>query len=157
MTPRRLECANYPQLTLRTDSERSPLHDVRQHATPTIRRLLRILFHFWTNHGRATHPIAHTLRHRHNRRTAARTLCTRRAIPIWWSQTGSNRRPPACKAGALPAELWPHSAIRTPLGILTSARLHAAPTVRQRRAWSWWAWEDLNLRPHAYQARALTN
>ena len=21
----------------------------------------------------------------------------------------------------------------------------------------WWAWEDLNLRPHAYQARALTN
>jgi hypothetical protein len=26
----------------------------------------------------------------------------------WWSQTGSNRRPPACKAGALPAELWPH-------------------------------------------------
>ena len=26
----------------------------------------------------------------------------------WWSQSGSNRRPPACKAGALPAELWPH-------------------------------------------------
>ena len=25
----------------------------------------------------------------------------------WWSQTGSNRRPPACKAGALPTELWP--------------------------------------------------
>ena len=25
----------------------------------------------------------------------------------WWSQTGSNRRPPACKAGALPIELWP--------------------------------------------------
>ena len=21
----------------------------------------------------------------------------------------------------------------------------------------WWAWEDLNFRPHAYQARALTN
>jgi hypothetical protein len=28
----------------------------------------------------------------------------------WWSQTGSNRRPPACKAGALPTELWPQSA-----------------------------------------------
>ncbi len=27
----------------------------------------------------------------------------------WWSQSGSNRRPPACKAGALPAELWPHA------------------------------------------------
>ena len=34
--------------------------------------------------------------------------------PDWWSQTGSNRRPPACKAGALPTELWPlqGSAIR---------------------------------------------
>ncbi len=25
----------------------------------------------------------------------------------WWSQTGSNRRPDACKAPALPTELWP--------------------------------------------------
>jgi hypothetical protein len=29
------------------------------------------------------------------------------ATVFWWSQPGSNRRPPACKAGALPAELWP--------------------------------------------------
>ena len=28
----------------------------------------------------------------------------------WWSQTESNRRPPACKAGALPTELWPRTA-----------------------------------------------
>lgn len=28
---------------------------------------------------------------------------------LWWSQSGSNRRHPACKAGALPTELWPHS------------------------------------------------
>src|SRR6476646_4357664 len=28
-------------------------------------------------------------------------------LGCWWSQTGSNRRPPACKAGALPTELWP--------------------------------------------------
>jgi hypothetical protein len=28
--------------------------------------------------------------------------------PYWWSLSGSNRRPPACKAGALPAELRPH-------------------------------------------------
>ena len=28
----------------------------------------------------------------------------------WWSQTESNRRPPACKAGALPTELWPRIA-----------------------------------------------
>ena len=30
-----------------------------------------------------------------------------RARLVWWSLSGSNRRPPACKAGALPAELWP--------------------------------------------------
>lgn len=51
----------------------------------------------------------------------------------WWSQTGSNRRPHACKARALPTELWPHVWIKI-----------------------WWAEEDLNLRPHAYQACALT-
>lgn len=28
-------------------------------------------------------------------------------LPEWWSRTGSNRRHPACKAGALPAELRP--------------------------------------------------
>ena len=27
----------------------------------------------------------------------------------WWSQTGSNRRPHACKARALPTELWPRN------------------------------------------------
>src|SRR4029453_8463810 len=30
-----------------------------------------------------------------------------RAVAVWWSQTGSNRRPPACKAGALPTALCP--------------------------------------------------
>ncbi len=30
----------------------------------------------------------------------------------WWRMTGSNRRPPACKAGALPAELIPHLTAR---------------------------------------------
>ena len=32
----------------------------------------------------------------------------------WWSQTGSNRRPQACKASALPTELWPLSGRCTP-------------------------------------------
>jgi hypothetical protein len=31
------------------------------------------------------------------------------AASVWWSQTGSNRRPHACKARALPTELWPLS------------------------------------------------
>jgi hypothetical protein len=34
--------------------------------------------------------------------------------PGWWSQTGSNRRPPACKAGALPTELWPRRRLTEP-------------------------------------------
>ena len=29
--------------------------------------------------------------------------------PQWWSWSGSNRRPTACKAAALPAELQPHT------------------------------------------------
>jgi hypothetical protein len=29
--------------------------------------------------------------------------------PKWWSQSGSNRRPEACKVTALPTELWPRS------------------------------------------------
>ena len=57
-------------------------------------------------------------------------LFQRRHTGKWWSQAGSNRRPPACKAGALPAELWPRQ---------------------------WWVWEDLNFRPHPYQGCALTN
>ena len=34
--------------------------------------------------------------------------------PFWWRWGGSNSWPPACKAGALPAELHPH--VRVPLG-----------------------------------------
>ena len=62
----------------------------------------------------------------------------------WWSQTGSNRRPPACKAGALPTELWPRSL--RPRGPLLS-----------EPPGKWWAWVDSNYRPHAYQGCALTN
>src|SRR6218665_3639770 len=60
-------------------------------------------------------------------------------IKEWWSQTGSNRRHPACKAGALPAELWPH--------FLETSFI-------PRRIWL--ARVDSNHRPHAYQACALT-
>ncbi len=42
----------------------------------------------------------------------------------WWSRSGSNRRPPACKAGALPTELLP--------------RKDPRPAPRQE-ANSWWA------------------
>lgn len=38
--------------------------------------------------------------------------CRTLRIEDWWRMTGSNRRPPACKAGALPAELIPQSYYR---------------------------------------------
>ena len=60
-------------------SDRSPLHDVKQR-----------------RHLKADGPGA-------TQTDKSRTMVP----PGWWSQTGSNRRPPACKAGALPTELWP--------------------------------------------------
>ena len=47
----------------------------------------------------------------------------------WWSQTGSNRRHPACKAGALPAELWPHQGCHQPKRVVGPGRLEL-PTSR---------------------------
>jgi hypothetical protein len=41
------------------------------------------------------------------RRAFASTARCSRRIEKWWSQTESNRRPQACKASALPTELWP--------------------------------------------------
>ena len=58
----------------------------------------------------------------------------------WWSLPGSNRRPEACKATALPAELRPRN----------------SPTAAPHNLSEWWAWVELNYRPHAYQACALT-
>ena len=91
-----------------------------------------------------------------HRRAMRQSAKPRHFRGFWWSQTGSNRRPEACKATALPTELWPlfewvtrHWA-RRPVGL---ADLRSEEPVQD----GWWAWEDLNLRPHAYQARALTN
>ena len=38
---------------------------------------------------------------------------------LWWSWSGSNRRPPECKSGALPAELQP---LRRPAPLFQEAR-----------------------------------
>ncbi len=62
-----------------------------------------------------------------------------RHMTNWWSQSGSNRRPDACKATALPAELWPQFW-----------------QMRTDRPCAWWAWDDSNVRPHPYQGCALT-
>ena len=49
----------------------------------------------------------------------------------WWRRSGSNRRPPACKAGALPAELRPQRhPYQASLRNLTRSRFHARPSGR---------------------------
>ena len=77
----------------------------------------------------------------------------------WWRQTGSNRRPEACKATALPTELCPPNINRPDFakGYDGQPSRCMACRPKLRRSEGWWAWEDLNFRPHAYQARALTN
>ena len=42
-------------------------------------------------------------------------------VVVWWRLAGSNRWPPACKAGALPAELNPHIVDTFPLCLLSTS------------------------------------
>ena len=103
-----------------------PLHDVRRSASHT-----RYSPGSHDPQGRATAANSNV-----------QTDGSTRTLSGWWSRTGSNRRPHACKARALPTELLPQGG--------GEARGVGA-------AHDWWAWEDSNFRPHAYQARALTN
>ena len=87
--------------------ERSPLHDVRQHARPCL------------------------VGHRTCEFVFSRTRLRSKGPPYWWSQTGSNRRPPACKAGALPTELWPRSyGTEAEAGIMVGLGRFELPTSR---------------------------
>ena len=86
------------------------------------------------------------LKGRPERLTTSAQVCSRRTTEVWWRMTGSNRRPPACKAGALPAELIPR--MRQSIQDLDPA-CHALV--------SWWVWLDSNQRPPPYQDGALTD
>src|SRR5690554_466926 len=82
-------------------------------------------FHFVKDQSSLKKPEANI----HNLKTLASSLSHQ---SMWWRMTGSNRRPPACKAGALPAELIPH---RNP-HYLKVLRVQLAPT---RLGGSGWA------------------
>ena len=64
------------------------------------------------NSTRGASPKRGDPRKLHSRKTRPPARPAHDAQQDWWSQTGSNRRPPACKAGALPTELWPRVRIR---------------------------------------------
>ena len=116
---------------------------------------------------------------RSNKRPTARHERLRVPNQKWWSRTGSNRRPEACKATALPTELRPPGGVglshpHVPCNTQTSPNAEGVerPTgrraclrVKPRRRTSppafeasikWWAWDDSNVRPHPYQGCALT-
>ena len=50
-----------------------------------------------------------------------------------------------------------HALSQLSYGPVTRRRMLQAKLDRHMHSIKWWAWEDLNFRPHAYQARALTN
>ncbi len=58
----------------------------------------------------------------------------------WWRRAGSNRQPPACKAGALPVELRPQEKCRTDELRRISIR-HSGTGIRPLR---WWAQLESN-------------
>ena len=82
-----------------------------------------------------------------------------------WRRTGSNRQPPACKAGALPIELRPQkrkSEVRKPKFAKTVCngdhqQLGLEFRVSHFGFPSQWAHEESDLGPRRYQRRALTN
>ena len=110
--------------SLRTTADRSPLHDVRQPA-PRDRRSTRYKFKFMDELCVGVLSKRFAFAHLACRAEAAGSG------EGWWSQTGSNRRPPACKAGALPTELWPRSRRKseTPERVVGLGRLEL-PTSR---------------------------
>ena len=77
----------------------------------------------------------------------------------WWRWTGSNRWPPACKAGALPAELHPHiqlnighlSSVVLPILFPVESSFYRAFKIKQhlqiklRNSWPWMLKVNLSL------------
>ena len=72
----------------------STLHDVKQHADGVNSNICETVIR--TNTNTSGNPALNPIRRSR-----------------WWSLTGSNRRPPECKSGALPAELRPRLERRT--------------------------------------------
>ena len=66
----------------------------------------------------------------------------------WWRMTGSNRRPPACKAGALPAELIPQ--MNVAVGMVGLVGLEPTTPALSRRCSN-----QLSYRPQVGRLRAV--
>jgi hypothetical protein len=124
---------------LHVRSERSPLHDVRQHAHANGARTRRIACaNLFSRTSVQSKPAF-----------AKASAGNLRGSRGWLA----NRSCGAAKVGGARRN-------RTDDLLLAKqalSQLSYGPALRHQRSGNWWAWEDLNFRPHAYQARALTN
>ena len=138
------------------DSRGSPRIPQKNGLTPRIRRKIR--------------PTNVQRKSRWGGRAPA---LARRSSDRWpqWRRSGSNRQPPACKAGALPIELRPRycagpvPARAAPFGRVPSEKRAARNSTPRRgggadrrpNSREKWARQDSNLGPQPYQGCALTN
>ena len=97
------------QIALRGScSDRSPLYDVRNPASNIPKDITSEVMLSRTSNRRCPDGASceHTMK---KGEWSGRSLVAIHQKGFWWRQTGSNRRPHACKARALPAELCPRS------------------------------------------------
>jgi hypothetical protein len=79
------------------------------------------------------------------------TSCGGIGDPFAWMFGGAGRdRTDDLKLAKLPLSQLSYGP--DPIGAYSHEAHPPGPNTKK-----WWAWEDLNFRPHAYQARALTN
>ena len=147
---------------LHVRSERSPLHDVRQHAQANGARTRRSacanMFSRTSVQSKPAFAKASAfalMRYGGLKPAEARAASGGRSAGNLRGSRGwlANRSCGAAKVGGARRN-------RTDDLLLAKqalSQLSYGPALRHQRSGNWWAWEDLNFRPHAYQARALTN
>ena len=79
----------------------------------SYRGSIRYIGFVWHTASQALLQSMYICSHKKNRTSTNKV----RNMLSWWSVSGSNRWPPACKAGALPAELTPHVYINSMVGL----------------------------------------
>src|SRR5215207_208970 len=117
--------------SLRTTADRSPLHDVRQPA-PRDRGSTRYKFKFMDEHldFPSTSIVSHD-----------QPLLHSKSLKTWLGGARRDRTDDLLLAKQA----------------LSQLSYGPGQDAKVKRLKEWWAWEDSNFRPHAYQARALTN
>jgi hypothetical protein len=140
-----LEIVNeYPQIALQTpNSDRSPLYDVRYHARrrPSGLRVRSDVSRTMMSRLEAAHRSSISSGGARRDRTDDLMLAKHALSQLSYGPVPEDECFTLAFAGAMAQQ--------------PSFKRPAEPKLQSSEGW--WAWEDLNFRPHAYQARALTN